>query len=60
MSFFKKLGRKAPDTNAGTGLLESNQDAQNAYSDPPTNELFSTDGDYGLEILSNNTNDIIE
>jgi len=58
MSFLKKLGRRAPDTNAG--LLESNKNAQNAYLDPPTDELFLTDGDYGLEILSKNTDDIIE
>lgn len=61
MTFFKKLVRqKATDTKAGTGLLKSNEDAQNIHPDPPTDELFSTVGDYGLRILSENTDDIIE
>ena len=60
MSFFRKRGRKAVDTKAGTGLLESNEDVPNAHSDSPTEELFSIVGDYGLRTLSYNTDDIIE
>lgn len=63
MSFlknFKKLGRKAPDTKARTGLLKSNEDVQNTHPEPLSDELFSTVGDYGLQTLSDNTDDIIE
>lgn len=63
MPFFKKLkklGRNAPDTKAGTELLKSNEEVQNVYQDPLTDELFATDGDYGLQILSDNTDAIIE
>jgi len=61
MSFFKKLVRlAAPDIKAGTGLFKGNEDVQNAYPDPPTDELFSTVGDYGLQTLSDSTDDTIE
>lgn len=61
MSFFKKLiRRKAPATKAGSGLLKNNEDVQNTHSDSPTDEVFSTVGDYGLQTLSDNTDDIIE
>jgi hypothetical protein len=60
MSFFKKLVHAAPDTNAGAGLLKGNEDAHTAPSDPPTDELFSTVGDYGLQTLSENPDNIVE
>ncbi|RAO73451.1 uncharacterized protein BHQ10_009463 [Talaromyces amestolkiae] len=61
MSFFKKLVRStAPDTKAGTELLKGNEDAQNAPPHPPTDEMFSTAGDYGLQTLSENAGDIID
>jgi hypothetical protein len=61
MSLFKKLVRlTGPDTKAGTGLPKGNEDVENAHPDPPTDELFSTAGDYGLQTLSDNTDDIIE
>lgn len=61
MSFFKKLVRPlAPDTKAGTGLLKGNEDTQTALAKSPTDELFSTVGDYGLRILSEKADNIIE
>jgi len=59
MPFFEKLVRStAPNTKARTGL--GNEDVRNAPADLPTEELFSTVGDYGLRILSENADDIIE
>jgi hypothetical protein len=61
MSFFKKLVYPAaPDTNASAGLLKSNEDAHITPADPPTDELFSTVGDYGLQTLSENPDNIVE
>ena len=60
MPVWNKLARKAPDTKASTELLKSNEDVQKAHPDPPADELFSTVGDYGLQTLSNDTDDIIE
>lgn len=60
ISFLKNLRRKAPDTKAGTGLPKSNEDVYNAYPDAPTDELFSTVGDYGLQTLSDNNDSIVE
>ncbi|KAH8683389.1 Alpha/Beta hydrolase protein [Tricladium varicosporioides] len=61
MSFFKKLIRPtAPNGKAGTGLLNGNEDIENAHPDPLTDELFSTAGDYGLQTLSDNTDDAID
>jgi len=61
MSFFKKLVQSlAPDTKAGTGLLKGNEDTQTGLTKSPTGELFSTVGDYGLRILSEKADNIIE
>jgi hypothetical protein len=60
MSFFNRLMHPtAPNTQASM-LSKSNEDTQTASADPPTDELFSTIGDYGLQTLSENADDIIE
>ncbi|KAH8731953.1 Alpha/Beta hydrolase protein [Phaeosphaeriaceae sp. PMI808] len=61
MSFFKKLIRPTAthartNTNAGGG----NGASQNASSNAPIEELFSTVGDYGLQTLSESVSDIID
>lgn len=41
-------------------LLKGKGDAQTALAEPRIDELFSTIGDYGLQTLSENADDIIE
>jgi hypothetical protein len=61
MSLFKKLVRPtAGNTKAGAGLSKGNEDVRTAPAYPPTEELFSTVGDYGLRTLSEHADDIIE
>jgi hypothetical protein len=61
MSFFKKFKRrKDPDAKAGAGLPKNKDDIQDTPLAPSTAEEFSTVGDYGLHILSDNTDDIVE
>jgi hypothetical protein len=61
MSFFKRLVHPAePNTKASARRLKGNEVAETASASSPTDELFSTVGDYGLQTLSENADDIIE
>jgi hypothetical protein len=53
MSFLRRIvGRQAtPQTDVGTGL---------ARESAPSEELFSTAGDYGLRTLSESAEDMVE
>lgn len=61
MSFWKKVLRPAaPNATDGDGTLRGSEDAQTSAPNPPTEELFSTVGDYGLQTISSGSDDIIE
>jgi hypothetical protein len=60
-SFFQRLLRRpAPHTNRDIEPGQGIEDSRNASSNAETEELFSTVGEYGLQTLSENANDIVE
>jgi hypothetical protein len=61
MALFKKLVRpNIPGTEAGAGLLGADEDVQTPTAYQSGEELFSMAGDYGLQTLSEHSDDIVE
>jgi hypothetical protein len=59
-SLFKRRRPATLDAVTADGTLKGNKDAQAAPATSLMDELFSTAGDYGLQTLSENTDDIVE